>query len=79
MSFFALLVSSEQISYAIRKETGKTLLVKTEGKTFAFVGKSLEHLESREILSVHRPKLLIVLAGLGYKFLSDWIWCCTIT
>ena len=43
--------------------------------TFAFVGKSLEHLENREILCVQRPKFLTVSASPGYKTLREWIRC----
>ena len=39
------------------------------------MGKRLEHLERREILSVHRPKVLTVSAGLGYKILRERIRC----
>ena len=42
-------------------------------KTFASVGKLLEHLESREILCVHRPNFSTVSAGPGYKVLRDSI------
>ena len=44
-------------------------------KIFAFVGKWLEHLESREFLCVHRPKILTVSAGPRYKILREWIRC----
>ncbi len=44
-------------------------------KTFAFVGKRLEHLESRGILCVHRSNFLTLSAGPGYKVLRDWIRC----
>ena len=44
-------------------------------KTFAFVGKRLEQLESREILRVHRSKVLIASGGPVYKKLREWIRC----
>ena len=44
-------------------------------KTFAFSGKWLEHSESREILCVHRSKLLTVSFGPKYKISSEWFWC----
>ena len=44
-------------------------------KTFAFVGKCLEHLESRESLCIHRPKFLTVSVVPGYKTLREWIQC----
>ena len=42
---------------------------------FAFVGKRLEHLKSREILCVHRPKSLNVLNVREYKILTEKIHC----
>ena len=44
-------------------------------KICAFVGKWLEHLESREILCVHLPNFLTVPTGRGYKILRVWIRC----
>ena len=44
-------------------------------KIFAFVGNRLGQLDSREILCVHRPKVLIVSAGPRYQTLKDWIRC----
>ena len=41
----------------------------------AFAGKQLEHLESREILCVHRPKSLKALNDRGYKILTEQIHC----
>ena len=40
---------------------------KLKEKGSAFVGKRMEHLQSRQILCVHRPKVLTVSAGPGYK------------
>ena len=42
---------------------------------FAFAGKPLEHLESREILCVHRPKSLDALIVREYKILTEQIHC----
>ena len=75
MSFYALQVSFEQIYYAFAKKPDKLFRARVEEKTFAFVGKRLEHLESREILCVHRPNFLAVSAGPGYKILRECIWC----
>ena len=44
-------------------------------KNFAFVGKRLEHLESREILCFQRPKFMTVSVRPGYKILMEWIRC----
>ena len=38
---------------------------------FPFVGKQLEHLESKEILFVHRPKSLNALNFREYKILTE--------
>ena len=43
--------------------------------TFAFAGKRLEHLESREILCVHRPKSLNALNVREYKISTEQIHC----
>ena len=40
-----------------------------------FLGKRLEHSESREVLCVHRPKVLNVSAGPGYGTWREWIRC----
>ena len=53
----------------------KLFWARLKEKTFAFVGKGLEHLEKREILCVHRRKFLTVSAGPGYKSLREWIRC----
>ena len=42
---------------------------------FAFAGKRLEHLESREILCVHRAKFSNALNVREYKFLMEQIHC----
>ena len=71
MSLYALQVSSEQIYYAFAKKPDKLFWARLKGKTFAFVGKRLEHLESREILCVHRPKFLTVSVAPEYKSLRE--------
>ena len=43
--------------------------------TFAFAEKRLEHLESREILCVHRPKSLIALYVQEYKISTEQNHC----
>ena len=43
--------------------------------TFAFAGKRLEHLESREILCVHRTKSLNALNLWDYKILTEQNHC----
>ena len=68
MSFHALQVSFEQIYYAITKKPDELFWARLKEKTFSFVGNGLEHLESREILCVHRPKVLTVSAGPDTKF-----------
>ena len=75
MSFDALPVSFEQIYYAFAKKPDKLFWARLKEKTFAFVGRRLEHFESREILCVHRPKLLTVSVSPGYKILMEWIRC----
>ena len=73
--FFALQVCFEQIYYAFAKTPDKIFWARLKEKIFAFVGKQLEHLEIGEILCVHRPKILTVSAGPGYKILRQWIQC----
>ena len=43
--------------------------------TFAFAGKQLEHLESKEILCVHRPKSLNALNDREYQILTEQFHC----
>ena len=75
MSFCALQVSFEQIYYAFAKKPDKLFWTRLKKKIFAFVGKSSEHFESREILCVPRPKFLSSSAGPGYKILRECIRC----
>ena len=75
MSFYALQVSFEQIYYAFAEKPDKLLWARLKEKTFAFVGKWLEHLESREILGVRRPKVLTVSVVPEYKILRERIRC----
>ena len=75
MSFHALQVSFEQIYYAFAKKPDKLFSARLKEKTFAFVGKRLELMESKDIFCVHRPKFLTVSAGQEYKFLREWIRC----
>ena len=44
-------------------------------RIFEYLGKWLEHLESRGILCAHRPNFLTVPAGPGLKNLREWIQC----
>ena len=75
MSFHALRDSFEQIYYTFAKKPDKLFWARLKEKIYAFVGKELEHLESREILCVHRPKFLAVSVGPGYKNLRERIQC----
>ena len=61
MSFYGLQVSFEQVYYAFAKKPDKLFWTRLKKVNFAFAGKQLEHLESREILCIHRPKSLIAL------------------
>ena len=75
LSFYALQLSFEQIHYAFAKKPDTLRYSRLKEKIFAFVGKRVEHLESREILCAHRPKFLIVSVVPGYKILRKWIRC----
>ena len=75
MSFNALQVSFEQSYYAFAKKPDKFFWAGLKEKIFAITGKGYEHLESRKNFEVHRPKLLTVSVGPGYKILSEWIRC----
>ena len=73
--FFCIAGSHWEDLLHIRIGTWKSLLGKTEGRDYASVGNWSEHFESREILCVHRSKILAVSVGPGYKTLSEWIRC----
>ena len=75
MSFYAWQFSFEQIYYAFAKKPDKLFWERLKEKTFAFVGKLLEHSESREISCVQRPKFSTVSAGPVNKILREWIQC----
>ena len=75
LSFYALQVSFEQIHYAFAKNPDKLFWARLKEKIFAFMRKRLENMESREILCVHRPKILTVSASPGYKNLREGIRC----
>ena len=66
MSLYALQVSFEKIHSTFAEEADKLCCARLKETTFAFVGKWLEHLETREILCVHDPKILTVSAIPGY-------------
>ena len=75
MSFYALKISFVKDYYTFAEEPDKLFWAILKEKTFAFVGKWLEHLEKKEISCVHRPKIPTVSVGLGYKNLKEWIRC----
>ena len=75
MSFYGLQVSLEQIYYAFAKKPDKLVWARLKEVTFAFAGKQLEHLESREILCVHRPKTLNALNVRECKILTEQNHC----
>ena len=49
MYFYALRVSFEKIYYTIPEEPDKLFWARLNEKSFAYMGKRLEHLESRQI------------------------------
>ena len=59
MSSYALQVSFEDIDYKFAEEPDKLLWVRREETIFAFAGKRWENLESRNILCIGHPKILI--------------------
>ena len=59
--FFILLqLSFQQIFYAFAKKPDKLFWKRLEEKTFAFAGKRLEHLESRELCVFLNQRLRII-------------------
>ena len=75
MSFYALPLSFQQIYYAFAKKRHELSWARLKEKTFAFMGKCLEHLECRETLCVHRLKFLTVSAVLRCKIFRECIRC----
>ena len=75
MSFYALQVSLEKIYYTFVEEPHKRFWTRLKENAFAFVKKYLEHLESWEILCVHRSKILDVSAVPGFKNFREGIRC----
>ena len=73
MSFYALQVLFELIVYAIEKKPVKLFWTTLMEMSFALVGKRLEHLESGEILCLHRPKISFASSVHGKNFLKEWI------
>ena len=71
MSFYDLQVSFQQIYYAFAQKPDKLFWAGLKKVTFAFAGKQLEHLESRGILCVHRPKTVYALNVREYKILME--------
>ena len=67
MFFFALQVSFQQIFCAFEKKPDKLVWARLKEKSFGFVAKWLEHLESRKILCVSVDP--------GYKILTESIRC----
>ena len=60
MCFYVLQVSFEQIYFAFAEKLEKVFRTRLKERTFAFVGKRLEHLKAGEVLFGHRPKALSV-------------------
>ena len=52
MSFYALQISLEESFYAFPKKPDKHFRTTLKERTFALVGKKLEHLQSKDILYV---------------------------
>ena len=75
ISFYALQVSFEQIYYAFAEKPDKLFWARLREKTFAFAGKRLKHLDTKDILCVHRSKTLNASTIRGYKTSRDWIQC----
>ena len=73
MSFHALQVSFVENFYAFAEKPDKIFSTRLTEKTFAFVVEWTAHLHSREISCGHRPKFLIVSAGLGNRTLRERI------
>ena len=67
MSFHGLQVSFESIYYAFAQKPSKLFWARLNKVGFAFAGKRLKHLESRETLCVHHPKSLNALNLREYK------------
>ena len=74
-TFYVLQVSFEKNYYAFPEKPDKTCWARLKEKMVPFVGKRLEHLESKVILSVQHLKILIVSACPGHKFSKEWNWC----
>ena len=75
MSFYALQLSFEKIYYTFAEEPDELFWARLQEKNFAFVGKCLKNMESRENLCVHRPQTMTVSVGPGYKSLKEWVRC----
>ena len=73
MFFYALQFCFEKSYLTFAQEPDKFFWARLKEKTFAFVGKWLEHLGNRGTLCVHRPKIFIFSNGPGYETLMEWI------
>ena len=60
-------VSFERIYYTFAEKPDKIFGQDWRERLFSFVGNWLEHMEGREILCIHRPEILTVSVGPGYK------------
>ena len=75
MSFLAFQVRLRRFSVLSQKNLEDLFRTRLKEKSFAFVRKLLEHIDSNEISCVHRLRFLTVLTGPGYKTLSERIRC----
>ena len=74
MSFYGLQVSfCLQVAFAEKRD--KLFWARLKKVNFAFAGKRLEHLESKEVLCVHRPKSLNALTVRENEILTEKIHC----
>ena len=69
MTFYALQVSFERMCFAFTQKPDNKELA------FALVEELWEHLETREILCLHRPKTLNASDFQRYIILDEWIQC----
>ena len=75
MSFYGLQVSFAHIYYAFAEKLDKLFWARMKKVTFAFAGKRMEHLVSREILCFHRPKSLNSSDDREFKISTEQIHC----
>ena len=79
MSFYVLQVSFQQIYYLLAQRLDSLFWTKLKGMTFAVAEEQMGHLESTDVLCLHRTKTLIASCVRYESFCGNASSVCTVS